>query len=392
MPVTDPTRLSAVPPVDGLGTRRVTADMLWRALEDPLQSPWLTVHNVGRSGQGRPLRTITFGEGPTDLLLWSQMHGDEATATRALADLVGFFAARDDLDLHQRLRQHLRITMLPMLNPDGAEAHQRETADGIDVNRDGARLASPEARALAEVRELLQPAFGFNLHDQDVRRRAGPDGDQVALAFLAPPVDVQDTWAPVRARARQLAATMAAAALDALPGRVARWSEEYEPRAFGECFQHAGTSTVLVETGALPDDPDKERLRTYLSTLFLTTFDRMADGSWEQTDPEVYHDLPLNHSVLHDLHLTRGTVVVGDRETPADVALLFDDPVAHEAPRLAELGDLGTATALETVDCTGRWVIVTAQSKRSPGAVAPEDRVRIEIRKDGPLGPVVAEY
>jgi len=277
--VTDPTPVSVAPPIPGLDSRQVTADTLWHALEGPLQSPWLTVHDVGRSRQDRPLRTITFGEGPIDLLLWSQMHGDEATATRALADLVAFFATRDDLDLHHTLRQHMRITMLLMLNPDGAEAHQRETADGIDLNRDAVRLTSPEARVLAEVRERLQPAFGFNLHDQDVRRRAGPDGEQVAFAFLAPPADVHDTWAPVRARARQLAATMAAAARDALPDRVARWSEEYEPRAFGECFQRAGTSTVLVETGALPDDPDKERLRTHLSALFLTTFDRMAEGS-----------------------------------------------------------------------------------------------------------------
>jgi hypothetical protein len=282
--------------------------------------------------------------------------------------------------------------MLPMLNPDGAEAHQRETADGIDLNRDAVRLTSPEARALSEVRERLQPAFGFNLHDQDVRRRAGPNGDQVAFAFLAPPVEVQDTWTPVRSRARQLAATLAAAALDALPNRVARWNDEYEPRAFGECFQRAGTSTVLVETGALPDDPDKERLRTHLSALFLTTFDRMADGSWEQTDPAVYHDLPLNHSVLHDVHLTGGTAVIDGRETPADVALLFDDPVAHEAARLAELGDLGAATALERVDCTGRWIVITAHGTRSPGAVAPEDRVRIEIREDGPRGRVTAKY
>ena len=92
-----------VPPVEGLDTRRVTADMLWRTLEEPLQSPWLTVSEVGRSGQGRSLRTITFGEGPVDLLLWSQMHGDEATATRALADLVRFLAARDDL--HSGCRQ-----------------------------------------------------------------------------------------------------------------------------------------------------------------------------------------------------------------------------------------------------------------------------------------------
>lgn len=379
------------PPLPGLDTRRVTADMLWRALEGPIQSPWLTVHDVGQSSQGRLLRTVTFGDGSTDLLLWSQMHGDEATATRALADLVEFFASREDLHLHQRIRRHLRISMLLMLNPDGAEAHQRETADGIDVNRDAVSLASPEARALSQVRDRLQPAFGFNLHDQDVRRRAGPEGDQVAFAFLAPPVDLQDTWAPVRARARQLAATMAAAALEVTPNRVARWTDEYEPRAFGECFQHAGTSTVLVETGALPDDPEKESLRAHLAALFLTTFERIAAGSWDQTDPALYDGLPLNHAVLHDLHLTGGTVVVDGRETLADVALLFDDPVAHRDPRLAELGDLGDATALQLVDCTGKWLSITPLTERSPGVVAPEDRVNIVIRRQRD-GPVIAEY
>ena len=388
----DPTSAPVVPPVPGLDTRRVTADMLWHVLEGPLQSPCLTVTDVGRSAQDRPLRTITFGEGSTDLLLWSQMHGDEATATRALADLVEFFAAREDLELHRRLRRHLRITMLPMLNPDGAEAHRRETADGIDLNRDAARLASPEARALAALRDRLQSAFGFNLHDQDVRRRAGPGGDQVAFALLAPRIDQQDTWDPVRERAGRLAATMAAATLEILPNRVARWSDEYDPRAFGERFQRAGTSTVLVETGALPDDPEKERLRTHLAALLLTTFDRLADGGWEEIDPAVYHGLPLNHAVLHDLHLTGGTAVVDGRETPADVALLFDDPVARKGPRLAELGDLGQATTLETVDCTARWIVVTPQDDKSPGTVAPEDRVHVEVRKDGPEGPIAAEY
>ncbi len=388
----DPTSVPVVPSVPGLDTRRVTAGMLWQALEDPLQSPWLTVHDVGRSRQDRPLRTITFGEGSTDLLLWSQMHGDEATATRALADIVEFFAARENLELHRQLRQNLRITMLLMLNPDGAEAHQRETADGIDLNRDAARLASPEARALAEVRERLQPAFGLNLHDQDVRRRAGPAGDQVAFAFLAPPIDERDTWDPVRDRARRLAATMAAVTLERVPNRVARWTDEYEPRAFGERFQRAGTSTVLIETGALPNDPEKEHLRTHLVALLLTTFDRLADGRWQETDPSVYRGLPLNHTVLHDLHLTGGTAVVNGRETPADVALLFDDPVARKGPRLAELGDLGKATALETVDCAGRWIMVTAQDEKSPGTVAPEDRVHVEIREDGPKGRIAAEY
>ena len=205
-------------------------------------------------------------------------------------------------------------------------------------------------------------------------------------------MDDLGAWDATRLRACQLAAGMAHWAQSKLPRRVARWTDEYEARAFGEGFQRAGISTVLVETGALPGDPEKELLRTHLTHLLLSTLASLADGSWQQADPQWYHDLPDNHTVDHDLHLTGGTVVVDGREHRADVALLFQDPVARTGPALAELGDLGTATALERIDCTGAWIVLTPQNERSPGAVAPEDFVVVELRKDGPDGPITAAY
>jgi hypothetical protein len=36
------------------------------------------------------MNAVTHGHGPTTVLLWSQMHGDESTATMALADIFAF--------------------------------------------------------------------------------------------------------------------------------------------------------------------------------------------------------------------------------------------------------------------------------------------------------------
>ena len=38
---------------------------------------------LGESVQGRSINLLTVGSGPKKLLLWSQMHGDEPTATAA---------------------------------------------------------------------------------------------------------------------------------------------------------------------------------------------------------------------------------------------------------------------------------------------------------------------
>src|SRR5215207_7532959 len=62
-----------------LAQRRFTHAELWRALA----SPALRTEEIGQSLEGRELRAVTFGGGDTRVLLWSQMHGDESTATMA---------------------------------------------------------------------------------------------------------------------------------------------------------------------------------------------------------------------------------------------------------------------------------------------------------------------
>src|SRR5690606_2760145 len=132
------------------------------------------------------LRHVAWGRGDTRVLLWSQMHGDESTASMALADLFRFLGEHQDHPITRRLRDATTLHVLPVMNPDGAARFQRRNAQGIDINRDARALASPEGRALHDLRERVKPDFGFNLHDQQPGYRARDSDRGTAIALLAP--------------------------------------------------------------------------------------------------------------------------------------------------------------------------------------------------------------
>ena len=343
--------------VAAIGGRRFTHADYWSAVAPFVASPDLRQEEVGRSMLGREIRTITFGTGPTRVLLWSQMHGDESTASMALADIFRFLAEGTDDPLRARLHDRLTIVFVPMLNPDGAELFQRENAAGIDVNRDARRLATPEARTLRAVRDRLQPDFGFNLHDQGARTRVGRAGLQSAIALLAPAYDSARSYNQVRSRARLVAATIAGLLDHVIAGRVAKYDDTFNPRAFGDLIQQSGVSTVLIESGALPDDPGKQRLRALNVAAILGALDAIGTGSYRAADPAAYEKLPFNTSGAADILVLGGRLVLpGQPPLEADVAVNYEDPVAHTGARIRDVGDLGGAIAMDTVDASGLYI------------------------------------
>ncbi|HEY0971052.1 MAG TPA: M14 family zinc carboxypeptidase [Gemmatimonadales bacterium] len=346
--------------VDAITARRFTHAELWSALDPVVRSsPALSMREVGRSVQGRPIRAITYGTGPATVLLWSQMHGDESTATMALADIVSWLAAPavDDEAMRRRISTGLTVVMVPMLNPDGAELFQRQNAVGIDVNRDARRLVTPEARALKALRDSIRPSFGFNLHDQSARNVAGRDGRQVAIALLAPAADEERTYGPARTVARQVAAGIVSVLAPEVPGRIARYDDTFEPRAFGDLMQQWGTSTVLIESGALPDDPEKQRLRALNVAAMVSALDAIATGRHASADVSAYESLPMNARVPSDVVITGGTLVLpGTVLVRADLAIAYDDPVARRDPRVREVGDLASYAAIDTIDAAGLFL------------------------------------
>lgn len=355
--------------VAALADRRFTHAELWGALAPFIGTAGVDVQPVGESVQGRVIRAVTFGNGSTRVLLWSQMHGNESTATMALADIIRFFAEGGSDPLRRRIAERLTVTMIPMLNPDGAQRFQRHNAVGVDVNRDARRLATPEGRLLKRVRDSLQPEFGFNLHDQGARNTVGRGGHRVAISLLAPAAEETRAYGPVRARARQVAAALARGLRDPLPGRVSKYDDEFNPRAFGDLIQAWGTSTVLIESGVLPDDGEKQRLRAINVAAILTALDAIATGSFQEADPDVYESLPFNYGVANDLLLVGGNVVApGVAPLPMDVALYYGDPVRMRDLRLGEVGDLGEAEAIDTVDVAGGFIHIVTPSTLDPAS------------------------
>lgn len=349
--------------VPGLDERRFTHAQFWTAVAPSLRSERLAVAEVGRSIQGREIRTVSFGSGPVKVLLWSQMHGDEATSTMALADIFAFLAAPGEDPMRNRIARELTVVFIPMLNPDGAERFQRQNAVGIDVNRDARRLATPEARTLKAVRDRLQPDFGFNLHDQSARTRVGRGGGQAAIALLAPAYDMARSWNPVRTRARLVAAFLARDFANGVPDAIAKYDDSHEPRAFGDLMQQWGTSTVLIESGAIAGDPQKQRLRTLHAASILGALDVIASGAYRNEDPNQYERLPFNAGGASDLLVRGGSIVIpGSPPVQADVSINFDDSVARTGARISDIGDLASAIALDTIDATGKFLFAGLES------------------------------
>ena len=217
----------------------------------------LSSRKAGDSFEGRPIRLISAGTGQIVVLLWSQMHGDEPTATMAIADMLQYLMKAKNDTATQLILSSLSFNFLPLLNPDGAARFQRRTAQGIDMNRDALALCTPEARILKQLQHELNPHFGFNLHDQELST-VGTSNKLTAIALLAPAFDHEKSDNDVRTRAKQVAATFASIMNLRAANNIARYDDSFEPRAFGDNMQKWGTSTVLVESGHALNDPEKK--------------------------------------------------------------------------------------------------------------------------------------
>ena len=65
-----------------------------------------SLEQIGESVEGRSIHHLRVGSGPTAVLLWSQMHGDEPTATAALFDIFKYLDThRDDAEVRRMLSQ-----------------------------------------------------------------------------------------------------------------------------------------------------------------------------------------------------------------------------------------------------------------------------------------------
>lgn len=316
---------------------------------------------VGQSFEGRSISMIKAGKGKTKVLFWSQMHGDEPTATMALFDMFNFFVkSGDEFDgLRKQILDNTTLYFVPMLNPDGAEVYKRRTALDIDMNRDALRLQTPEGRLLKQLQQTLKPEFGFNLHDQSPRYSAGQTGNLATISFLATAYDHARSMNDVRRRSMQLIVSMNQHLQKFIPNQVARYSDEHEPRAFGDNIQKWGTSLVLIESGGYKNDPEKMYIRQLNYVAMLTGLQAIASGNYAQEDIKKYEQIPENGRTIFDLIIRNATILRNGEPVKVDVGINRNEMSTNLPAKwftrgvVEDLGDLSTFFGTDEIDATG---------------------------------------
>lgn len=343
--------------VKELSLRRFKPEFFHQLLDRTLlKGPGIfSVTEVGKSFEDRPIPLISAGSGTTTVLLWSQMHGDESTATMAIADILNYFRLHSNEESAQTILSSINLLFLPMLNPDGAARFQRRNAQGIDMNRDALALQTSEARILKQLCEQYKPAFGFNLHDQELST-VEASKELTAIAVLAPAFDEKKSDNNVRIRAKHLAASFVETMNHLVPGKVARYDDTFEPRAFGDSMQRWGTSTILIESGHALNDPEKHSIRKLNAVGILNLLHAIATGEYARSNLILYESLPFNSKRAYDVIVrnVRGKHTNG-MTTSADLGISYQvDTHTEETPMLVDLGDLQTFTGLQEIDAKGK--------------------------------------
>lgn len=333
------------------------ADLL-KILDRLRANPAFNLKEAGLSTNGLSINLITWGKGPKRIFLWSQMHGDEATATISIADLLNFLSLPDKFQqIHDLLAEKCTLYILPMVNPDGAEIFNRRNAMDIDINRDFHRQQSPEGRMLRNLRDEIKPHFGFNLHDQSTLWSAGNTGNPATISLLAPAYDEGLSINSTREQAMKVIAVMNSAIQKSISDRVGRFDDEYEPRAFGDNFQAAGTSTILIEAGGFYNDPEKQYIRKIYFKAILSGLISIADESYLKAATKDYFSIPENKKLHFHLLLRNCKLEKNGIPYILDIGLCEEEKVMENAKSVkytylvTELGDLSDYFGYEEINC-----------------------------------------
>lgn len=354
-----------------LSERRIKQKDLLPLIEQLKKNKKFKVELAGKSYEGRNIYSVTVGKGATRILAWSQMHGDEPTATMALFDIFNFLNSSDELDpLRETILKKLSICFIPMLNPDGAERFIRRNAQSIDLNRDALDLQSPEARILKSVKDKFDPEFGFNLHDQNRSTSVGAKQNSAAISMLLPAFNKEKEVNEIRKKGMQVISGIFNDLSLIVPGHIGRYGDEYEPRAFGDNMVKWGVSSILIESGWWKDDLEKQFVRKLNFIALLGAFYSIAEKSYLRNDFTEYFNIPENGSSLLDFIFRNARIIQNGKKYTVDIGINYfekeslNNSAVFLKGTISEIGDLSTFYGYNELDLTGYTV--------EPGKIFPE--------------------
>ena len=156
-------------------------------------------------------------------------------------------------------------------------------------------------------------------------------------------------------------------------GQVGRYSDAFEPRAFGDNFMKWGTSSILIESGGYADDREKQEIRKLNYVSILSALYTIANESYKDIALEDYEKIPRNDRKLFDLKLKNLTYELNGEDYILDLGIQrqevdnkhHDD--FHYKSLVVDQGDLSTYYGYETFDASGYKIVPPKKSKLPKG-------------------------
>jgi len=320
-----------------------------------LYSTVFDVKKIGHSFLEKPIYSITLGTGSIKIFMWTQMHGNEATATKVVFDLLGLFDNHDSPNSLKGILEKCTLKIIPILNPDGAEAYTRVNAQQIDLNRDAVNLQAIESNVLRNELEKFQPDFCFNLHDQRNIYSVGLTKEPSSIAFLAPATEKTRKLTPERIKAMGIIVKMYTALKQDIPKNLACYNDEFYPNATGDNFQKEGFTTILIEAGHFKDDYNREKVRYFYFKALLTGLLSITNDDYGTV--KEYEKIPQNNTnyldcIYHNVNLRQEGVYKNVSVGVVFIETVEDNKLKKEI-KIEKIGDLSAFGANNIYDLKG---------------------------------------
>ena len=318
-------------------------------------SNFVTLKTIGKSVLGDPIYGLKIGKGGKRILMWSQMHGNESTTTKALFDLFNTLLDKDS-ELKYIL-ETCTLYVIPILNPDGALAYTRINANKVDLNRDAQDLTQPESKVLRAVFNSFNPHFCYNLHGQRTIFSAGTTKNLASVSFLSPAQDKACTITANRKIAMEVIGEMNKALQEVIPSQVGVYDDAFNLNCVGDTFQSENVPTILFEAGHFANDYEREKTRELIYISYLSSLSYISKNNIIGDNYKSYLKIPENDKCFLDV-IIRNAKVGGE---VLDIGIQFKEQLiggkVEFIPKVEKIENLNHLYGHKEIDANGGEVL-----------------------------------
>ena len=316
----------------------------------------IKVEVIGNSVENRPIYGIKVGDGSIKILMWSQMHGNESTTTKALFDCLNLFESKNELS--KNILENCTLYIIPILNPDGSQYYTRLNANKVDLNRDAQDLSQPESKVLRSKFNDFMPDYCLNLHGQRTIYGVGDTGKSASMSFLSPSQDEKRSITVNREKAMSIISSINETLQDLIPESIARYDDRFDLNCVGDTFQSLGIPTILYEAGHVNNDYNREEIRESVFISLLTGLSVIANGI-NILNAKDYFKIPENTKSFYDI-IIRNAKIIPEDEMIVDIAIQYEEVLNNEKlifkPKIEVISNLDKYFGHKEYDAEGEII------------------------------------